>query len=139
MKKVWIASILALMFTIAMFSGCIFPDEFPVKTIKAFVNPDREVVGLRGGIGAVWCKARHHTLVWDDESHENWEDYEFMEEDENHPPDSRRFAVRLEFSEIQKGVTYYFRAVAYCYDFKRPFKDYEERYYQGEELTFIVD
>ena len=77
-------------------------------------------------------------FVYDTESHENWEDYKFNKSDFC-PPDGRQYGINLWFDEVPHKVTCYTRAVAYCYDFKRPFQDYEDGYYQSKEFTFYVD
>ena len=138
MKKVWIASIFALIFTIALFSGCVYTDDFPVATFEISINDIYSMIHLEGAIGVPFCKAKNHTFVLDTESHENWEDYAIKVPVRGMEPTAYLFAKNLFYGDVEHGVTYYVRAVANCYDFKRPFDDYEEGYYQGEDKTFIV-
>ena len=138
-KKQLIPVIFVLIFIIAMLSGCILTDEFPISTASPSVNYEYINVGLSGYVGVPLCKARDHRFVYDTEPHENWEDYQFIEYADNVPPDDYRFGAILGVVELQYKTTYYVRAVAYCYDFKYPYQDYEEGFYQGAEETFYID
>jgi hypothetical protein len=139
--KIVITIAFALILTIAMFSGCLrgHGDEFPVVTIKPDVSHIYRNVQLRGAVGYLFCKAKNHTFVYDTESHENWEDYAFTLSAGPEPPDAHYFYYILGFSELQEDITYYVRAVVYCYNFKFPYKVYEEGYYQGRDQTFIIE
>jgi hypothetical protein len=81
--------------------------------------------------------AKNHTFVYDTEPHEYWENYSFAIEGRLHPNEPN-FYAKLHFSDIQHDITYYLREVAYYYDFKKSFEDYEDGYYQGKEKTFII-
>ena len=138
-KKMIIPIIFVLIFIIAMLSGCVSPDEFPIATRSPDVSDEYDRIQLKAELGYPFCLAKNHTFVYDTEPHNNWEDYEFKEVIYNLPNNLRKFFSGLFFDEVQHGVTYYVRAVAYCYDFKRPFQEYQEGYYQGEERTFYID
>ena len=122
-----------------MLSGCTSLRYFPVETLEPDVSWDFERVHLTGLIGVPFCKARNHTFVYDTESHENWEDYQYKISCEGYSPSSRRFDEGLSTRVLEHEVTYYVRAVAYCYDFKRPFKFFKEGYYTADKETFIIN
>jgi hypothetical protein len=137
-KKMVIPIIFVLIFTITNISGCLSLANFPISTWSPIVHYDNSSwVQLAGEIGVSFCKSDNHMFVYDTESHKNWSDYAFRRNNTFF----RVFAFfdELNSSEITHGVTYYVRAVAYCYDFEKPFQDYKERYYQGDEKTFIVN
>jgi hypothetical protein len=138
-KKIIIPIIFVLIFVGVIISGCVDPKGFPVWTREPDINYDFYNVGLTGQIGVPFCKAKNHTFVYDIVSHENWEEYAYKMHDDLNPPNAQFFYGRLDFNKIQAGVTYYTRSVAYCYDFKKPFQNYAEGYYQGDEKTFIVN
>jgi len=135
-RKILIPIIFVFIFFIAMFSGCYEIETFPVHTEPPEISEMYKNIQLIGEVGVPFCKATSHKFVYDTESHENWEDYAFRRDSWADPNDFRFHEV-IVFCEVAVGVTYYFRAVAYCYDFKRPYEDYEEGFYQGGELTFI--
>ena len=137
-KKMIIPIIFVMIFIIVMLSGCIYREGFPVDTWDPRVKYQYTHVHLLGEVGVPFCKARNHLFVYDTESHEDWEEYQYSRSGSANP-DDHLFATSLYFYEVQYKVTYYVRGVAYCYDFKYPFKDYEEGYYQGEEVTFYID
>jgi hypothetical protein len=134
-----ISLIFVLIFVGVIISGCVDPKGFPVWTRSPDVSDEFHRVQLIGQIGVQFCKAKNHTFVYDNESHENWKDYLLKEPVTVHDPETQFFYARVGFSEIKAGVTYYVRAVVYCYDFKKPFEKYAEGYYQGDEKTFIVN
>ena len=139
-KVILIPIIFVSIFFLSILSGCVDPDTFPIVTKKPDVSHEYQRVQLIGEIGVPFCKAKDHSFVYDTESHDNWEDYEFRKVDDNAPPDCRLFFNTIWFNEVQHKVTYYVRAVAYCYDFKKPYEDYEEKIYQASnEVTFYVD
>ena len=138
-KKILLPILMVIILTLVLFTGCTSLRNFPVGTIKPDVSRFFERVHLRGIIGVPFCKARNHTFVYDTESHENWEDYQYKILDTAAGPNQRRFNARLDTWELEHKVTYYVRAVAYCYDFKRPFKIFEEGYYPGDEETFYIN
>jgi hypothetical protein len=137
-KKMIIPIILLLVFIIPVFSGCVDLKGFPVWTNPPHVNYDFSNINLKGQIGIPFCKAKNHSFVYDTVSHENWTDYPFIVYE---PVGPNFIFIRgfLGFSDITHGITYYVRAVAYCYDFKKPFDKYAEGYYQGNEQTFFVE
>ena len=137
-KKIVLPILMVIILILVLFTGCVRRD-FPVETGRPDVNRDFARVQLIGFIGVPFCKARNHKFVYDTESHENWEDYQYIESVELVKPNERRFNARLETQELEHKVTYYVRAVAYCYDFKRPFKIFEEGYYSGYEKTFYIN
>jgi hypothetical protein len=137
-KKMIISIILLLVFIIPIFSGCLLMETFPVETIIPRVNWDYSNVKLTGKIGVPFCKAKNHTLVYDNVSHENWSDYAIKLYIDHVPSGDKFFYGILSFLDLKSGVTYYTRSVAFCYDFEKPFLNYEEGYYQGDEKTFIV-
>ena len=134
-KRLVIPIAFVLVLNIAMLSGCIW-ETVPVETLTPRVEYDFEYVHLKGRVAVPFCKAQNHKFVYDTEPHENWEDYEFKRPVFNTP--SYTFAEKIYFWEVEPGVTYYVRAVAQCYDFKMPFKSYEEGWYQGKELSFYM-
>lgn len=138
-KKMIIPIIFLLIFIIAIFSGCLYTDQFPIATGPPSVNYQYINVGLSGYVGVLLCKARDHRFVYDNDSHENWEDYAYVKYADNVPPDEFRYGAHLGFFELKYKTTYYVRAVAYLYDFKYPYQDYEEGFYQGEQKTFYID
>jgi len=138
-RKILIPIIFVFIFFIAILSGCVDPEHFPIITKQTKVSFEYSHIKLTGEVGVPFCKAKDHMFVYDTESHGNWEDYANREIVDNVPPDKPRINAVLGFNEVQHKVTYFVRAVAYCYDFKKPFDDYEEGYYQGNEQTFYVD
>jgi hypothetical protein len=138
-KKIIIPIIFVLIFAGVIISGCVDPKGFPVWTISPDVDYWYENIQLIGQVGIPFCKAKNYTFVYDTISHENWSDYAIKKYVDIFPPYYNSFYGVLIFSQVQYGVTYYVRAVAYCYDFKKPFQNYAEGYYQGDEKTFIVN
>ena len=136
-KRLVIPIAFVLVLNIAMLSGCIW-ETVPVETLTPRVEYDFEYVHLKGRVAVPFCKAQNHKFVYDTEPHENWEDYAIKVPVRGMEPTAYLFAKNLFYGDVEHGVTYYVRAVANCYDFKRPFDDYEEGYYQGEDKTFIV-
>ena len=132
MKKVWIASILALIFTIAIFSGCLGSGKVPVVTLRAYENAVCRA--FAEGQWSVFCKASDQCFVYDSRSHETWEDYRVIVKADMINHITKRW--KSELLELLFGVTYYVRVIAYCYNFWGPLKNFEDGWYQGEELSF---
>jgi hypothetical protein len=128
--------ILLLVFVIAIFSGCLTMETFPVATITPEVSYEYHRIDLTGEVGVPFCKAKERMFVYDTVPHENWSDYAFRVYDNTSPID-RYFRQGFGFYDLKAGITYYVRAVAYCYDFKKRYIDYKDGYYQGNEKTFI--
>jgi hypothetical protein len=137
-KKMIMPFILLLVFIIPIFSGCVYPKGFPIWTRPTDVNYDFKFVNFKGQVGIPFCMAKNHRFVYDNVSHENWTDYPFIVYDTAFPNDIF-FQEQIGFYDIKHGITYHVRAVAYCYDFKKPFQNYAEGYYQGDEQTFFVE
>ena len=125
-----------ILISLILLSGCISEGRVPVATINAEVRREFQSVSLNGRIAFPFCKANNTMFVYDTESHENWEDYNFTIEADI---SGARFAVRIFDDEVEHYKTHYFRAVAYCYDFKGPLRNYEEGYYAGIEKTFYIN
>jgi hypothetical protein len=138
-KKILLPILIVIILILVLFTGCTSLRYFPVETLEPDVSWDFERVHLRGYIAVPFCKARGHKFVYDTESHENWEDYQYKISGEVYSPSSRRFDAGLSTRDLEHEVTYYVRAVAYCYDFKRPFKNFEEGHYTGGEETFYIN
>jgi hypothetical protein len=103
-------------------------------TLIPVVNGDYQYILLIAEVGVPFCKVKDCMFVYDNKSHENWSDYKFRKESSLY---YYRFHESIPFFEVLPHVTYYVRAVAYCYDFKKPFENYTDGYYQGAEKTFI--
>ena len=134
-KSIFIIIFVLILFLILL-SGCIGEGRIPVATIYSHVDWDLELVILYGAIAYPFCKASSTMFVYDTESHENWEDYNYSIGVT--PSKPYRFTAGIRDDQVQHHITYYFRAVAYCYDFWGPLRNYEEGYYAGMELTFYV-
>jgi hypothetical protein len=138
-KKKLLPILIIIILILVLFTGCTGQREFPVQTQKPDVSWDFERVQLIGFIAVPFCKACNHRFVYDIESHENWEDYQFTETVDGLSPYESRFNAGISTRDLEHKIMYYVRAVAYCYDFIGRFKDYEEGYYSGSEKTFYID
>jgi hypothetical protein len=137
-KKRVIAIILLLVFVIIVFSGCLKMETFPVDTGPPDNNDDYSRIDLTGEVGFPLCLTKDHMFVYDTVSHENWSDYEFIKSVTYPSHYVKFFRGSLGYWDLKLHVTYYVRAVAYCYNFKKPYDDYVDGYYQGEEKTFKI-
>jgi hypothetical protein len=138
-KKKLLPILIVIILILVLFTGCTSLRHFPITTVEPDVSRDFQRVHLRGIIGVPFCKARNHKFVYDTESHENWGDYQYKISGEVYSNTSRIFTAALYTPDLEHKVTYYVRAVAYCYDFKRPFKIFEEGHYSGDEETFYIN
>ena len=137
-KKILLPILMVIILILVLFTGCINLNDFPVKTISPSVNYDFNNVQLKGYIAFPFCKSKNYKFVYDTESHENWEEYKHNVS-ATAGPYGGRFVEVMQFSEFEHKVTYYIRGVAYCYDFRRPFKHYEEGYYAGSNVKLFID
>jgi hypothetical protein len=137
-KKLLIPIVFTVILSVAIFSGCFAIDllKEPIAAHSDIDNYDQRI-DLTGH-WSLLCKAKDFKIVYDKETHDNWEDYNHIRtagSNEHY----RVFSISLFQRDVDYGVTYYWRAVAYCYDFKGRFRNLEEGIYQTEEQTFISD
>jgi hypothetical protein len=135
-KKTVFIITFVLIILLSLLSGCIIEGKIPVATLYAHEFWDDNSVSLHGRFAYPLCNANNTKFVYDTESHENWEEYQFTIGADIY---KEHFSVRISADDLIHYKTYYFRAVAYCYNFKGPLKDYEEGYYSGIELTFYIN
>jgi hypothetical protein len=121
-----------LVFMLSMYSGCIYTQRVPIVTLEVEIDPHNNA--FASGEYSFFCDARSRKIAYDNESHENWEDYEYIDSAIDSTWYRNHFYIFL--YHLPSKVKYYFRAVAYCFNFRGPLKDFKEGWYQGEEVSF---
>ena len=131
-KKVMIPIIFVLVLIVAMFSGCQVDLTTPVYTDGAYWYgyPYTHLKGGLEGYGAF--KASNQSFVVDTVSHENWENY--SDRYAAIIPYKSIFYIAIYWDDLPEGK-YYFRALAYCYDFRNDL-NFTDGWYQGAEMSF---
>ena len=137
-KKLIIPIVFALILITAGLSGCFDPPYLlrePLTTRSKILWKSESI--YLWGYWSIFCNVEGVIkIAWDSESHENWENYSHIEVCEVQF-ELREFYLFLKmYEDIQPDTDYYYRAVAYCYDFIGTLRDFEDGIYQSKERTF---
>ena len=137
-KKLIIPIVFVLVLTIAGLSGCFNPNTILLRqplTTRTVIHWRYESIHL-WGYWSIFCHAKDIKIAWDSGSHENWENYSHIEACEVQWELRESWLILHLYDDIQPDTDYYYRVVAYCYDFIGTLRDFEDGIYQSKEATF---
>ena len=120
-------------------SGCFNPNTIllrhPLAT-RTQIDWRYETITL-WGYWSIFCHVEGIIkIAWDSESHKNWENYSNIEACEVLYELRESWLILHVYDDIQPDTDYYYRVVAYCYDFIGTLRDFEDGIYQSKERTF---
>jgi hypothetical protein len=111
-KKLLIPVVLSVLVVVLMLSGCVMPTWVRTTSWVHTGADDGTSVELRGSLLTKDISDWNLFIVWDDESHTSWEDYEYKVEPDGYLIRTKSFAqYYIELDGLVRTQKYYFRAV----------------------------